>query len=617
MSYLRTFKTVIFFCFIILFLYNTVEADDKSVFNNFISVEGDKLYEGDSPFRFISFNIPNLLCIEDNMSFTEKNAWRLPDLFEIEDALKSIQQMGGSVARTYVITVHRENDTPDIPRYVLGPGEFNEEAFNVLDQVLASANRIGIRLIIPFVDNWKWMGGKPQYAKFRNKNSEQFWSDKTIKSDFKKTISFMLNRVNTITGISYKNDKAILAWELGNELQTATTEWISEMARYIKTIDSNHLVNDGIQKSRINDEVLINPDIDILSTHHYEKTPLEMLNNIKISTAKAKGKKPYYIGEFGFISTSGVESILNYVRAEQSISGALIWSLRFHNRDGGFYWHSEPMGSGLYKAYHIPGFYSGNSYDEINLLKVMKENAFTINDRIEKKIKIPEAPHLLPIKDVAHISWQGAVGANRYRIERSLSVKGKWESIGQNISDASVAYAPLFNDRQAELNKSYFYRVFALNDAGSSTASNVIGPVLKTQHTLVDEMNNYGKIYNYRGKLILQTENTRNFKEDSHRMGAEEDTEIIYYVPGNLKSCLINIFIKDKSEVIKFSVSTDGKKYHHISSESKNFFTGESDYQYWQPVQIKAENIVENYHYLKLKFINSGQIGRVEIRYAN
>jgi hypothetical protein len=602
---------------IFLLMNNLYSLNNQSAFNEFISVRGDKLYEGDSQFRFISFNIPNLLSIEDNVPFTEKNAWRLPDLFEIEDALNSIKLMGGNVARTYVITVHRESDTPDIPRHVLSPGKFNEEAFKVLDQVLVSANRIGVRIIIPFVDNWKWMGGKPQYAKFRGKDAEEFWRDKQIKEDFKKTISFILNRVNSISGIPYKDDKAILAWELGNELQTAPVDWINEMARYIKSIDHNHLINDGIQKSELYDKIIESKYIDILSSHHYEKTPLEMLTHIKKNAAKAKGKKPYYIGEFGFISTSGIETILNFIQQEKSISGALIWSLRFHNRDGGFYWHSEPLGAGLYKAYHIPGFHSGNRYDEINLIKLLRVNAYKIQGMQLKEWEIPKAPNLLPIKDTAHISWQGAAGAAYYRLERSLNANGPWETVGNNISDASLAYEPLFNDRNAPLGNRYYYRVFAVNNSGESPPSNIVGPVLKSQQTLVDNMVNYGKIFNYKGKSALMTNNARDFKEDFQRISGDKGTEVIYYVPGKMKDCIINVFSKANSDVVKLLLSFDGLKYDNLAVNTTDYFSGEGDYQYWRPIQIKSDTISGNYRYLKISFIQTAQIGRVEINYGN
>jgi len=598
-------------------LINTNCLANDSVFKNFISVKGDKIYDGGNQFRFISFNIPNLLLIEDNMPFAEKNEWRLPNTFEINDALESTKQLGGNVARTYVITVQREVDGAGIPKHVLGPGKFNEEAFKALDQVLASANQIGVRLIIPFVDNWKWMGGVPQYENFRKKDENDFWSDETIKNDFKQTISYVLNRVNTITGIAYKNDKSILAWELGNELRDVTPEWIFEMARYIKTIDKNHLVNDGRQNSGIDDYLLDDPSVDILSSHHYESSPFEMLNHIKENVAKTKGKKPYYVGEFGFVSTTGLQRIVDYVYKNNSIAGSLIWSLRFHNRDGGFYWHSEPMGLGLYKAYHSPGFNSGLAYDEKNVIQMFKNYGFKIQNLHEPVAQIPTAPKLLPIKTSTEINWQGSVGANYYSVERATSKNGEWKIIASFISDAASAHAPLYNDMRAELNKDYFYRVKAHNEAGASVPSNNMGPVKKVNHVLADEMENFGTLYSFSKGISIQKGQDRNFKEDFHRIAGKAGSEIIYYTPGQIKNCTINAFTKDESAMIEIEVSKDGKTYKKIESASENFFSGKLDYQYWKPIQTKIANASDGYHYLKIKFLTPGQIGRVELTYGS
>src|SRR5688572_11685603 len=82
----------------------------------FLTRRGDQLMDGDRPFRFISFNVPNLMVIEDAYEFTRPNPWRWPDEFEIEDTLESIRQMGGQVVRTYVLSVHR--DGSDMGDYV-------------------------------------------------------------------------------------------------------------------------------------------------------------------------------------------------------------------------------------------------------------------------------------------------------------------------------------------------------------------------------------------------------------------------------------------------------------------------------------------------------------------
>ena len=46
-----------------------------------------------------------------------------------------------------------------------------------LDKVLQIANEVGVRVIIPFVDNWWWWGGPKEYADFRGKKPEDFWTD--------------------------------------------------------------------------------------------------------------------------------------------------------------------------------------------------------------------------------------------------------------------------------------------------------------------------------------------------------------------------------------------------------------------------------------------------------
>ena len=201
----------------ILILLALCTIFSNAQFKNFITVKGDKLMDGDAELRFISCNVPNLHYIEDYLPFSGTNQWRLPDEFEIRDALISIKQMGGKVARIYVFSVRKEGDTVEI-FHVEGPGKFNEEAFKTFDKVLQIANEVGIRLIVPFVDNWWWWGGPKEYAAFRGKPKDGFWTDEQLIADFKQTIEFVLNRTNTITGIPYKQDKAILAWETGNEI---------------------------------------------------------------------------------------------------------------------------------------------------------------------------------------------------------------------------------------------------------------------------------------------------------------------------------------------------------------------------------------------------------------
>ena len=337
--------------------------------------------EGDKEFRFVSFNVPNLHYIEDNLPFEGTNPWRIPDEFEIRDALTSVKQMGGRVVRTYTLSVRKAGDDAAIPRHVLGPGQFNEDAMQALDMVMKVANETGVRVIIPFVDQWSWFGGIAEYAAFRGKKAAAFWTDPQLIDDFKLTIDYLLNRTNVYTGVKYQDDKALLAWETGNELLNPYS-WSREIAAYIKNLDSNHLVLDGFHAGSkgLREEPLSDVNIDIVTTHHYpapNSQGEEMAGVIARNREMTSGRKAYLVGEFGFIPTEQVKRILETV-VESGTAGALVWSLRFHNRDGGFYWHSEPLGAGLYKAYHWPGFRSGAEYEETALLNLVREAAWRI-----------------------------------------------------------------------------------------------------------------------------------------------------------------------------------------------------------------------------------------------
>lgn len=581
---------------------------------HFITVSGGRLMNGGKEFRFLSYNIPNLHCIEDNMVFNQTNAWRLPDSYEMEDAFKSIWQMGGQVVRTYTITVRRQDDTENIPRYVLGPGEFNEQAFRTLDTLLALANDYHVRVIIPFVDNWIWMGGRAEYAAFRGLGKDDFWTNRQLIDDFKSTINYIINRKNTVTGSLYRDDKAILAWETGNELQCPHS-WTSEIAAYIKSLDPNHLVIDGFHAPVLRQESIDDPNIDLVTTHHYDSDPVKVIGQITNNRNRSRGKKPYFVGEFGFMGTTAIEAILDEV-IRQGTSGALIWSLRFHNRDGGFYWHSEPSGGGLFKAYHWPGFVSGEAYDEAQLVHLMRRKAYMIQSRDIPDLPPPEPPVLIPFHKVYVISWQGSAGAASYDVLRSQSRDGPWITVGKDISDADVQYRPLFNDTRAEFGASYYYCVVAKNRTGSSDPSNVIGPVDVLEIALIDEFQNFGRIFQRSGEMELVTANSRQAKEDCHRLKADRGARIDYFVPGTISDWRVFCFYPDKMNIPRFSISRNGTRFEEISYDEHSYFSDGDDYGYWKPVLFSGQTAGKNARYMRIEFTGPIQLSRVEVIYG-
>lgn len=584
-------------------------------FEHFITTDGYRLMDGDQPFRFISWNIPNLNYVEDEMGFTETNPYGLPTTFEMRDAFETVKEMGGQVIRIYTIPVRNENFPAEAPTFVTAPGVFNERAFQTLDTMMMLANEYEIRIIFSLLNNWQWMGGAPNYAAFRGKEFADFWTDRQLIDDFKQTVAFTINRVNTVTGIPYKEDKAILCWETGNELECPDS-WTEEIAAYIKALDPNHLLMDGffaIDRLPVKESSINNPNIDILSSHHYQRSPFDMHEDITRNLEIIQGRKPYVLGEFGFETTSALISVLDRVIANEEICGALSWSIRYRHRNGGFYWHSEPLGVNLYKAYHWPGFESGAAYDERNFLKLYVDRAYAIQG-IDQPLVLPTRPPLLlPIEQVYDIRWQGVAGATGYNVERATEPDGPWDLIAFGVSDAAIQTFANFHDASAQVGETYYYRVRTIKPSGISEPSNVVGPVSVDHQALIDNMTNFGGMYDYHNVEPISGED-RTYKEISSRLKGAFGAEIVYRSPGALDSMRVYSFESSaKWPSLRFYGSQDGENWEELNVDFVPYASSEQNYAYDVPKIYTLKGAP--WRYVKMRYMGIMQIARVELMY--
>jgi len=580
----------------------------ESSFGEFVTARDGRLFEGNKEFRFISFNIPNLAYTEDDMRFEQLSSFRLPTAYEINDALATIRQMGGRVARTYVLSVKKTNDPAGLPRHITAPDSLNEEAMKVLDEVLACANRQGVRLIIPFIDNWSWWGGIAEIAAWRGKARDEFFTDPQVKEDYRKIVSRVVNRVNTVTGVPYKEDKAVLAWELGNEL-SAPAAWVREMAPYVKQLAPKQLVAESYFTASDN------PGVDIVQDHLYQGDPVKMLDQIDASVKRASGKKVYMVGEFGFVSTEGMRAIMDRAISRPEIAGALIWSLRFHNQDGGYYWHHEPLGGDFFKAYHWPGGPAGYAYDETRFMRLVRSKAFEIQGRPAPALEIPAAPDLFRVSDGGIITWRGSTGAAVYELQRSAQPQGPWQTVAWQLTDDLAQYRPLAVDEFTRAGETWFYRLLAGNQAGVSEPSKVSGPVKMRCRTLVDELRNTSLIYRKNGTLELRSNDARNFKEDCHRLRGTAGAWIAYQVTGEMKTLRVYAFGEEGEPGLEFRAGTDGAKGSLLTAKVADFNGGKDMYNFHWPRLYTVEFEAGSASGVSILFTKETQIGRVELEY--
>jgi mannan endo-1,4-beta-mannosidase len=113
-----------------------------------------------------------------------------------------------------------------------------------LDYVVSAAESRGIKLIINFVNNWTDYGGMQAYLDYYGGSTHQDWyQSSTIQAQYQKYIKTVVSR--------YSNSSAVFAWELANEPRcngcatSVITQWATTTSKYIKSLDSKHMVTLG------------------------------------------------------------------------------------------------------------------------------------------------------------------------------------------------------------------------------------------------------------------------------------------------------------------------------------------------------------------------------------
>jgi mannan endo-1,4-beta-mannosidase len=578
----------------------------------FVTVDGTSLRDAGGPLRFVSFNVPNLLIIEDAFGFERLSPWRWPDDFELTDAFRSLRQMGATVARSYVITVRRDDSDMGEYVHVRGPGDFNEEAFRAMDRMLAAANREGIRVIVPLVDNWKWQGGGPQYAGFRGKPPEAFWTDPEVIADFKQTIRFVLTRRNTVTRVRYADDPAILGWETGNELDSPP-EWTREIAATIKSLDSNHLVIDGNSLRGVPTTSLAEPLIDVVTSHHYPSDQ-PMAERVAAAIAAAAGKKAFFVGEAGFVPLAEIQDVVSRV-VESEAAGILLWSLRFRSRDGGFYWHSEPNNLGRFKAYHWPGFPSGEAYDEAGVMGLVRRAAHALRGVPVQPLPRPDAPEMLPSSDVAAISWRGVAGATHYHVERARAVDGPWEVVADAVREDRHPYRPLFFDETAPVAAPLWYRVTAVNEAGASPPSAAIGPIVPAERVLVDEFDGLDRAASASSGVEIVTANPRATQEDLSRALVPPGGSLTYHISTGGHRLRLFLFAEKPDQPLEITANEKTLR-RPVATQRQCVGAAGGDYGYLLPIIVTAH--LDQATTIEISVPSGGvvQFSRLEIRHG-
>ena len=253
---------------------------------NFVTAEGTRLKLNGQDFYFSGANSYSMLYseleAEEQFLIASElglNAIRTWGFWNGEDLNPQIEN--GRIVRPGT------PETDVYGHYVLQsqPRVYPEQGWRRMDYVVYLANVYDVKLIIPLMNEWPEFGGLDTVLSWANDLPEEdgaeirrlvanrknmgnneyenavkqmrglFWDSIDAQSIYFDFVEHMLNRVNTYTGVAYKDDPAIMIWEIMNEPRFGpwgkdnsggkVRTFLEKASQLIKSIDPNHLVGTG------------------------------------------------------------------------------------------------------------------------------------------------------------------------------------------------------------------------------------------------------------------------------------------------------------------------------------------------------------------------------------
>jgi mannan endo-1,4-beta-mannosidase len=161
------------------------------------------------------------------------------------------------------------------PPILRAPGEVDEDLLCGLDFLLAELAGRGMHAVLYLTNFWDWSGGMSSYNAWTDGGAvpavpgpgtswealvgytATFYANERANTLYRSQVERIVERTNTINGRMYRDDPAIMAWQLANEprpgLSGALGErnlpaffrWLAETAAFIHTIDPHHLASTG------------------------------------------------------------------------------------------------------------------------------------------------------------------------------------------------------------------------------------------------------------------------------------------------------------------------------------------------------------------------------------
>jgi len=396
-----------------------------------------------TPLRFGGIDVPWLGLRQDGAAPA-----RRPTEFELRDALQTVRALGGTVVRSGTLAGSVGCALCLEP----SAGHFDDTAFAQLDLVLKIAGDAGLKLILPLAGRSPACGGPVTagdaagsictYLTWHGLSDRNaFFTDAGIRADFLLRVRTILNHVNTLTGVAYHDDPAILAWEnceaCGEGADPdAVGAWVEAVGQAIKAADTHHLYENGAFAGHILPQsahpvraaVFATPSVDIVGDSGLVPGDLAETRHMlaKVTEAVTKAGRAYVLDSFGWgpglcKTEADLELFLAEIVRQRALAGALVGDLQGHADQGGYLPAPPASPDGQVSALYFPGAKTAEM-DQPEMearARALRRFEFSMADvTLSPAYLLPPKPEIIGATH-GHVVWRGAAGALDYTIERS------------------------------------------------------------------------------------------------------------------------------------------------------------------------------------------------------
>ncbi|MES1158658.1 MAG: cellulase family glycosylhydrolase [Terricaulis silvestris] len=263
--------------------------------NGFVGVDGQRFLLNGAPYRYVGANMWYGAYLGADTNYGDRDR-----LKRELDALAALGVTNVRVLGSGEISPLKHSLNPAFRDRT----SYNEHLLVGLDFLLSEMAQRDMRAVIYLTNFWEWSGGMVTYLYWTNGGhyidmndpahpwpefpdlSAQFYTKQDAVALYYEYIRALVGRTNSVTGHAYRDDPAIMSWQLANEPRPGGSEsfsrsnlpafysWIGDTARLIRSLDGNHLVstgNEGLKGCIESPECVIGahqaPDISYVTAH--------------------------------------------------------------------------------------------------------------------------------------------------------------------------------------------------------------------------------------------------------------------------------------------------------------------------------------------------------------